>query len=617
MKTCYFKIRDHFIDQIKLGNKKHEYRLASPERMQIKIGDTLVLISNQDKRNYIKVTIKAKKVYNGWKEALEENWEQDFKALYSTIDEALVECYKFYDKKEVDSYGIVVFEIEPIITDYKNANVLLDTNIIIKRESNHVSYEVSKLFSWFTRKKITTFIHPKTIFEISKYEDKGIRETISTKMNAYSVLPEFFHEKNQHFDKIISKYPNDENGAVDNILLREVYDDNIDILLTDDKLILRKAEELYIRERVFTSSQLLSYFENLYSQNIEYKMLAVKLKNLEDVDLESSFFDSLREDYGGNEFDKWFKKKVRNNDKAYVFEDNSGLKGFLYLKIEDEKESYMDISPAFAPKRRLKVGTFKIESTGFRLGERFLKIIFDNALEQNVDEIYVTLFEDKREDVKKLKKLMEEWGFKKHGYKTNGEAVLCKTMREYEKGKPPKFNFPLNKENANCFFLPINPEYHTDLFPDNILNNEDMHLYEENKAHRYALEKIYISGAYNIKAKPGDLVLIYRAGERIPKKSSSCCTGVAIVEEIIPTKTVDECIKLCKNRSIFDEEEIRKLYPKYSKVIKLLDYKTFKNKVNLDQLYKFDIVKKGSGPRPFDTIGKEQFEKVINIAFED
>jgi len=30
---------------------------------------------------------------------------------------------------------------------------------------------------------------------------------------------------------------------------------------------------------------------------------------------------------------------------------------------------------------------------GFRLGERFLKIIFDNALKQKVEEIYVTIFE--------------------------------------------------------------------------------------------------------------------------------------------------------------------------------------------------------------------------------
>lgn len=49
--------------------------------------------------------------------------------------------------------------------------------------------------------------------------------------------------------------------------------------------------------------------------------------------------------------------------------------GFLYLKTEGVNENYSDIVPPFKPMRRLKVGTFKVESTGFRLGERFVKII--------------------------------------------------------------------------------------------------------------------------------------------------------------------------------------------------------------------------------------------------
>ena len=90
------------------------------------------------------------------------------------------------------------------------------------------------------------------------------------------------------------------------------------------------------------------------------------------------------------------------------------------------------------------------------------------------------------------------------GIRKNGEAVLVKSMREYDESRRPKFNFPLTRKSAKCYFLPIYPEYHTDLFPDMILNNEDMHLYEENKAHRYALEKIYLSGAYNLRgAKAG------------------------------------------------------------------------------------------------------------------
>ena len=70
--------------------------------------------------------------------------------------------------------------------------------------------------------------------------------------------------------------------------------------------------------------------------------------------------------------------------------DAGKVLGFLYLKTEGVDENYSDIVPPFKPMRRLKVGTFKVESTGFRLGERFVKIIFDNALQRNVDEIYVT-----------------------------------------------------------------------------------------------------------------------------------------------------------------------------------------------------------------------------------
>ncbi|MCH5689826.1 hypothetical protein LWM68_39730 [Niabella sp. W65] len=55
-------------------------------------------------------------------------------------------------------------------------------------------------------------------------------------------------------------------------------------------------------------------------------------------------------------------------------------------------------------------------STGYKLGERFLKIIFDNAIANMVDEIYVTIF-DKRDEQIRLIALLEEWGFKYWGRK--------------------------------------------------------------------------------------------------------------------------------------------------------------------------------------------------------
>lgn len=619
MKSYYLKIRDKFINEIVHGSKRREYRLANEERRKIKVGDTLVLISNQNKRNFVKVTVKRIKTYPTWKEALKDNWQSDFQNLYTSLDDAIKECQRFYSRDAVERYGIISFEIEPIQTTYKNASVLLDTNIIVKRESsNNVSFEVTNLFHWFDKENIKKFIHPLTKDELSTHKDDRIRKAMLTKTGAYSELPNLPIETDEYFDSIVSKYPQDKNGRIDNALLKEVYNDNVGILVTDDNLILLKAEELYIRDKVLTSAELLRIFENDFPKQIEYKMLAVKLKEFSKVDLSSSFFDTLREDYEGVKFDQWFKKKAQNKEKAYVFEGDNGLQGFLYLKIEEmDEKDYATISPPLSAKRRLKVGTFKILSSGFRLGERFLKIIFDNARKSNVEEIYVTLFENKRDDVKRLKALMEQWGFRRYGYKINGEAVMVKSMSVYDYNNSPKFNYPLLKEAISYKFLPIYAQYHTDLFPDMILQNEDMHLYDDNLAHRYAIEKIYLTGARIKGTKPGDLVLIYRMGEGYYKNYSSVVSGIAIIQEIVQTKDVDDCIKKCKNRSIFTEEQIRKVYNSYSTIVKLLDYMPFKHKITLNTLREHDIIDEFSGPRSFDALTKEQFETICKLGMEE
>ncbi|MCI9031286.1 MAG: ASCH domain-containing protein [Clostridia bacterium] len=617
MKTYYLKIRDKFISAVREGNKKHEYRLASPDRLQIKVGDNLILISNQDKNEFVRTTVKGITIYKNWQEALQNNWQQDFKDLFSTLDEALKECYKFYPKNEVDAYGIMSLEIEPLYVDYCNVTILLDTNIIIKREStNNASFEVSKLFNWFDKKSVKKYVHTLSLKELSTYGDAKAKDAILMKLNSYDVLPNFPISSDELFDYVTSLFANDENGKIDNALLQEVYNDNVGVMVTDDNLILQKAEMLYIRDKVLSSAELLEKFETKFPENIEYKMLAVELKKFEEVNLNDSFFDTLRADYDGQAFDRWFKKK--GNEKAYVFESNEGLKGFLYLKLELESEpDYLKITPILAPKRRLKVGTFKIESSGFRLGERFLKIIFDNARKNDVEEIYVTLFEDKRDEVKNLKLLMEQWGFAKHGYKnSNGELVLVKSMKAYNQTKDPKFNYPILLQNSNKFFLPIRAQYHTDLFPDKILKNENMHLYEENLAHRYALEKIYLSGAFKITAKPGDIVMVYRMSDNIYKHYSSVVTGLALIQEIIPTTNVDECIAICKNRSIFSEEEIRKVHGQYHIVVKLLDFITFKKPIPLSKLRELNVFDYKSGPRPFTSISNEDYQIICDLGME-
>ncbi|MGH8626326.1 MAG: N-acetyltransferase, partial [Gammaproteobacteria bacterium] len=107
-------------------------------------------------------------------------------------------------------------------------------------------------------------------------------------------------------------------------------------------------------------------------------------QRFEDIDLSDMFFDSLKNDY--KEFSSWFKKKGAEH--AYTFSaDGKALDGFLYLKKETGEIA--DVDPALPARQRLKIGTFKINPHGTRLGERFMKKVFDHAMAEKVSEIYV------------------------------------------------------------------------------------------------------------------------------------------------------------------------------------------------------------------------------------
>lgn len=150
--------------------------------------------------------------------------------------------------------------------------------------------------------------------------------------------------------------------------------------------------------------------------------ISIIYKSLNELDINDSFFDSLKSDYYG--FEDWFKKKELDGVHAYVTELDGKLTSFLMLKIEDKNEDYSDFIKPFKGAKRLKISTFKVTDTGKKIGEMFIKIIIDEAEKENVDEIYATMF-DKQ---KYLIDMFESYGFKKYTkkrtLKSNGKYEL-------------------------------------------------------------------------------------------------------------------------------------------------------------------------------------------------
>ena len=301
---------------------------------------------------------------------------------------------------------------------------------------------------------------------------------------------------------------------------------------------------------------------------------------------------------------------------AYVhYNAFNALSGFLYIKVEGKDEQYNDIEPKFDPKKRLKVGTFKVVSTGYRLGERFLQIIFDNAIIQDVDEVYVTMY-DNTDELKNLKEIFINWGFEYYGLKSGKELVLVKRMKEYDRDKSIKENFPNIDYSNRKVFLPIKPEYHTKIFPDSVLFTERKIKFDNYWGYRYALEKIYIAFSDKYEFKKGDIALIYRMGESWKySKYASTVTSICVIEDVVKhISNINVFLKLCQNRSVFNNNELVNFWNKYNyklQVIKLIYIIPFKNKVILDRLRQLGIVAEGVGPRSGDVLSEFSFDSII------
>jgi predicted nucleic acid-binding protein len=497
--------------------------------------------------------------------------------------------------------------------------VLLDTNIIIYRENKSMTnYSICHLFRWLDKLKCDKFIHPYSKQEIANYKYEMPSEAMTLKLDAYeemlSIAPlsEDFRNKFIQIDK-------SENDKIDTALLNEVYRGRVDFLITEDKKLIQKSKTVGIDNKVLSINAFITWVSAENPSLVEYKALAVEKIVIGTLDVNNNFFDSLRKSYNG--FNEWFARKC--NEEAYIcFNDTKEILGFLYIKTEQPGENYTDISPKFSQKKRLKVATFKVVATGFRLGERFIKIILDNAIERNVEEIYVTLFEDSPE-LATLSELLNRWGFQYFGNKTStGESVLVKQMKIYDYTKSVKQNFPSLLYKSKKIIMPIKAEYHTSLLPDSILRTENRVDFIGKEAHRYALQKVYISFASHQQLSPGDIVLFYRMGDGSSgKRYSSVLTSICIVEEDINSfSSKSDFLKECQNRTVFTKYDLDYFWNKnrYNiSVLKFIFVKSLVKRPTLDYLWNSSILNFPNGPRQFTKISDSQFEMIMKEAQTD
>lgn len=276
-----------------------------------------------------------------------------------------------------------------------------------------------------------------------------------------------------------------------------------------------------------------------------------------DVDLKDKFFDSLKAQY--QEFSDWFAKKAA--EPVYVIDGDvgQGVRGFLYIKVETG--AITDVHPPLPAKRRLKVGTLKVNARGTKLGERIIKRIFDHAILEGVSEVYVTVFDTHVS----LINLFKRYGFEQKGIKStpNGEELVL--LRSFaDLANDIVKDYPLMQTAGKSkWLLAIKPEFHTDLLPDSILKTEDP-FSEEDVPHTNSIHKVYIAGLSLNRMRRGDLVVIYRTTDIQGKAYyRSVATSVCVVEETYSRKHFKDAnafVSFAKDHSVFSEQQLRDRY---------------------------------------------------------
>ena len=353
----------------------------------------------------------------------------------------------------------------------------------------------------------------------------------------------------------------------------------------------------------------------------------LELRPFSGINLADGFFDSLKAAYP--EFEEWFAKKAAAGEQAYMFHNRTGaVKDFLYLKIETDELT--DVEPVLPAKRRLKVGTFKLESRGTRRGERFMKKIMDRAMAENVDEVYVTIFPT--DELMYLIRLFERFGFRHTADKPHHEVgglkdevrtewVLVKDMRVV-KGDIMKDYPRMQTAGKRKWMLAIKPEFHTQLFPDSILNNESYDMVKDITPTN-GIYKVYISwNPECAQMKKGEQVVIYRTSDgqgsaQYRSVVTSVCTVYDVKKWSDFQNDEEEYIKYTRY-SVFTEPQLKqwfKMYPNMV-IIKMLYNVAFTKRVIRKDLIE-QVGIDGQQRWSLVELTDAQFKKIIELGKAD
>lgn len=473
--------------------------------------------------------------------------------------------------------------------------VLLDTNILIEREDNRILNEdLQLLMRILNQLNINLVIHPKSIEDIERDKNNERKQVILSKLKTYNLLKEFPEPSTDaNFIEIVGK-PRKINDFIDNYLLFTIYRDTVTFLITEDIGIHKKANRLEISERILSILDAINIFKTEIPKEKIKIPNALKRITMSQLNLNDPIFDVLREDYPN--FNNWFVDKARGGRNGWIYQrDWKRLGAILIYKFENEE---IPSIPMLPKKKRLKISTMIVSYTGQKIGELFIKLSINLALENNLTEIYITHFSKEKDH---LLNLIEDFGFKKvaileHEWSKIPEDIFIKKIiieREDINSLTPvrvsKEFYPnfCDGNNVKKHIIPIKPQYHLRLFTDFPKRGQ---LTLDEVINEFIIEgntikKAYLTQSSTKKIEPGDILLFYRS------EDMKEIVSLGVVEKFhYRLEDKDDIINLVGRRTVYSLSEIQKLVKKPTSVILFNHHFYLKYPINYQELINRNIL---------------------------
>ncbi|GLB49414.1 PIN domain-containing protein [Neptunitalea lumnitzerae] len=433
--------------------------------------------------------------------------------------------------------------------------ILIDTNILIELEDNRV---ITESFAKFYRIAITNeceiLYHPKAIpMDVSRDKNTERKKIIISKLNKYQSLQDYAKPTVEFTSKFKNQKINDE---IDNKQLFQLKKRFVDFFVTQDNGIHKNATKLNLSNKVLTIEQALKFLEDQFTFKIPSHPI-LREHSIREIETKfnSSFFDSLREDYGEVQFNNWLQKCVTKNRKCYslIVEDN--LQAILIYNIEKVEDHQL---PKIFEKA-LKICTLKVDDTAFgiKLGELFLNKMFELCINRKIKYLYLTVYEKQEH----LIKLLETFGFYRNEFKNSQGLIEIQMIKCLDKSKIAisknvisAHPFYLNGSDIKKYVIPIRPNFYGSLFKDGKLRPPT--LFDKapdsiNEIQGNTILKAYISNSKNQKPTKGDILFFYSS------KVNQVIEPFGILESIEIVNDFDKLWNIVRKKTVFTETELR------------------------------------------------------------